>query len=409
MGQSPQIVQSSSNDFHFPDGNATLIAPAPPLAALGTPRGRGAVASIRLRGDCRLLDQPGSELFFAANGKSLHDQPLGRIVFGHWGRQPREEVVVCRRDDRATDIHCHGGDAAVRRILADLERAGCRIVDWQDLATASVGRFASECLDALTRAPTLRAANVLLEQNSGVFYDALAALQLCLVQTNPDIEAASSRLDALLEWAAFGLHLTIPWKVVIVGRPNVGKSSLLNALAGFARSIVFDQPGTTRDLVTAEIALRGWPVQLVDTAGLRDSNCALESAGIGLAREQIALADCRLIVVDTSQPPTPEDFELRSAWPNAIVVAHKADLANVWGDRTPAGARPVSSLTGNGVEALADVIAEYLVPRVPEPGTPIPVTRRQVELLQRAKAALVTDDSAGCRAAMHEILASGGG
>jgi tRNA modification GTPase len=363
------------------------------MAALLTPRGRGAVASIRLRGNCRLLDQPDNELYFAANGKPLHDQQLGRIVFGNWGRQPREEVVVCRHDDGTTDIHCHGGDMAVRRILADLERAGCRIVTWQELPTASADLYESECLDALARAPTLRAANVLLEQYSGVLDDALAALRLCIDQSDPDIEAALLQLDALLEWADFGLHLTSPWKVVIVGRPNVGKSSLLNALAGFARSIVFDQPGTTRDLVTAEVALHGWPVQLVDTAGLRDSNCALESAGIGLAREQIALADCRLIVVDTSQPPTPEDFELLSAWPNATVVAHKADLANIWADRTPPGARPVSSLTGFGVEALADVIAESLVPRVPEARTPIPVTRRQVELLQQAKAALVTNDN----------------
>ena len=196
--------------------------------------------------------------------------------------------------------------------------------------------------------------------------------------------------------------------MVIVGRPNVGKSSLLNALAGFARSIVFDQPGTTRDIVTAEIALRGWPVRLVDTAGLRDSSSVLEAAGIALAREQIALADCRLIVVDTSQSPEPEDFELMAAWPKAIVVAHKADLVDVWGDHTPARAWRISSLTGSGVEALADAIAESLVPRSPESGTPIPVTCRQMELLQRAKAALVTGRFAECRMAVNEILASGG-
>jgi tRNA modification GTPase len=196
--------------------------------------------------------------------------------------------------------------------------------------------------------------------------------------------------------------------VAIVGRPNVGKSSLLNALAGFARSIVFDQPGTTRDIVAAEIALRGWPVRLVDTAGLRDSNCALESAGIGLAREQIGLADCRLIVVDTSRPPEPEDFDLLAAWPNAIVVANKTDLVDVWVDRTPPGAWRISSLTGSGVDSLAEAIAESLVPRVPDSGTPIPVTRRQVDLLQQAKAALAEGDRVAGRVAIQKILASGG-
>lgn len=402
MGQPSHTVDRTSNDVCPTDATAR------PLAALCTPRGRAAVASIRLHGGCDLLDQPGRELFFAANGKPLHEQAPRRIVFGHWGRGLREEVVVCRRDDRTTDIHCHGGDAAVRKVVADLERAGCQIVAWQDLATAVSGLFAAECLEALTRAPTLRTANLLLEQYSGVLHDALESLRSCLEQTDPDTAAALSQLDALLEWAEFGLHLTAPWKVVIVGRPNVGKSSLLNVLAGFARSIVFDQPGTTRDIVTAEIALRGWPIQLADTAGLRNSDCALESAGIGLAREQMALADCRLIVVDTSQPPEPEEFELRGAWPNALVVAHKADLADVWGNRIPAPAWRVSSLTGSGVEALAEAIAESLVARIPEPGTPIPVTGRQVELLHRAKAALAEGDTAACRAAIDGILASGG-
>jgi tRNA modification GTPase len=362
------------------------------------------VASIRLRGDCDFLDQAGSELFFAANRLRLKQQPLGRIVFGHWGVAPREEVVVCRRDDVTTDIHCHGGDAAVRRILADLKSIGCRIVSWQDLIAAGAGLFASECLDALSRAPTLRTANTLLEQSTGVLHDALQRLRNILDETHSNADSALSQFDALLGWAEFGLHLTNPWKVVIVGRPNVGKSSLLNALAGFARSIVFDQPGTTRDVVTAEIALCGWPVQIVDTAGLRDSACELESAGIGLAREQAALADCRLVVVDTSQPPEAGDFELLTAWPNAIAVAHKADLVDAWGNRMPDGALRISSLTGFGVEGLADAIADCLVPRVPTAGTPIPITPRQIELLRRARVSLAADHRAECNAAVEEIF-----
>jgi tRNA modification GTPase len=246
---------------------------------------------------------------------------------------------------------------------------------------------------------------LLLDLNSGALPNALAALRVTLDQGGPNIDMAMSRIDGLLEWADFGLHLTNPWKVVIVGRPNVGKSSLLNALAGFARSIVFDQPGTTRDIVTAEIALQGWPVRLVDTAGIREPGCALESAGIALARDQAAGADCRLIVIDTSQAPLPEDFELLAEWPQAIVVAHKADLTDLWDDRAPARARRVSSLTGSGVEALADAIAETLVPCKPESGTAIPMTSRQVELLRRARAALVEGGLAECRNAVEEILA----
>src|SRR5436189_5221060 len=162
MGQQPDTNFRTSNETCPADCIATLSATTPAMAALCTPQGRGAIASIRLNGCCDLLDCAGSDLFIAANRKRLEEQPAGRIVFGHWGRETREEVVVCRRDDGATDIHCHGGDAAVRRILADLARAGCRIVSWHELTAAAACLFASECLAALARAPTPRSANVLL-------------------------------------------------------------------------------------------------------------------------------------------------------------------------------------------------------------------------------------------------------
>ena len=86
-----------------------------------------------------------------------------------------------------------------------------------------------------------------------------------------DLQAAAARIREWLAWEDFGLHLTRPWNVVLAGRPNVGKSSLINALLGYTRSIVFDQPGTTRDVVTAATAIDGWPIELSDTAGLRES------------------------------------------------------------------------------------------------------------------------------------------
>ena len=97
-------------------------------------------------------------------GQQPSEQPVGRVVFGRWGSEPGEEVVVCRRGDATIDIHCHGGDAAIRRILADLEHSGCRMTSWQDLEAAESGLFAAECREALANAPTLRTANFLLEQ-----------------------------------------------------------------------------------------------------------------------------------------------------------------------------------------------------------------------------------------------------
>ena len=128
-------------------------------------------------------------------------------------------------------------------------------------------------------------------------------------------DPAAARLRELVGWTDFGCHLSEPWQVVILGRPNVGKSSLLNALAGFQRAIVFDEPGTTRDVVSTEIAIDGWPVRLLDTAGIRQGETELERAGIALAREQARSADLRLLVVDASQPLLPEDRALAATPP----------------------------------------------------------------------------------------------
>ncbi len=101
-------------------------------AALFTPRGRGAVSTIRFEGECRHLDSANSPLFRAANGKPLSQQTIDHVVFGHWGPDDAtEEVVLCRTSEETVEIHCHGGDVAVGRILNDLELIGCRILTCQ--------------------------------------------------------------------------------------------------------------------------------------------------------------------------------------------------------------------------------------------------------------------------------------
>jgi tRNA modification GTPase len=374
------------------------------LATLLTPRGRGAIASIKFRGPAELLDGQARRLFVAANGKPLAAQPLDRILFGLWGSGPGEEVVVCRVGENLTEIHCHGGDAASRRILTDLATVGCRIVPWQQFESTGSNLFEAECREALTKAPTLRTAGILLDQLSGTLRSALEEIAESL--RGGKHQPARSQISALLEWGEFGRHLTQPWQVVILGHPNAGKSSLMNSLAGYQRAIVFDQPGTTRDIVTAEIALNGWPVTLVDTAGIRQTDSALEAAGIALARDRALHADCRLLVLDASQPPHPQDFELLAAWPDALPVANKSDLLDAWGDRLPAGAHRVSALTGAGVETLAELLGNRLVPQVPLPGTAIPIAARQFNLLRQAHDAASHGDWGTCRNSIDEILRS---
>lgn len=392
------------------------------VAALLTPRGRGAVATVRVVGGCNLLDAVNPPPFRAANGKPLSEQPINRVVFGEWGTDVCEEVVLCRTGERTIEIHCHGGEAAARTILSSLESVGFRTVTWQRLVEETSGTFESECLEALTRASTSRTAELLLEQYSGVLCSEIKAIcQLVCPTPNTKVlpldasansktrHEAIDRLDAMLRWGCFGLHLSRPWIVVLGGRPNVGKSSLINSLVGYSRSIVFDRPGTTRDVVTAETALQGWPIRFSDTAGIRQHADHLEQAGIERARSTLAKADCRILLFDMSRPPQADDRQLMADWPTAILIAHKSDLPHVWGNETPVDAVSVSSVTGEGVEELAEVLIAKLVPAVPAPGTPLPITQRQIDRLTQARDALDGGNSTACVTALKQCTAEGSG
>jgi tRNA modification GTPase len=183
-----------------------------------------------------------------------------------------------------------------------------------------------------------------------------------LLSTDP-LDAAQAALGELLRWSECGPRLTQPWKVVLAGEPNVGKSSLINALLGYDRAIVFDQPGTTRDLLTATTALEGWPVELTDTAGLRNSADRLESSGIERAAKMIAEA------------------------PRRVGVLNKVDLLPPAALQADPSLISTSVATGKGLEQLQSAIAARLVPEVPNPGTPLPFLSHQIQLLTAARAA----------------------
>ena len=353
------------------------------------------MATICVEGDPQASGVP--QLFKAVNGRSLREQPIDRIVYGRWGGDTTEGVVVCRTSESTCEIHCHGGDAAVRRICADLRRFGCQVQTWQDLHAEPGSAVHSELTSALAQATTLRAASLLLNQ-----FTALPA-EILAIAGMDDVAGAAQRVERLLTRSRLGLHLVRPWCVVLTGRPNVGKSSLLNALAGFTRAIVFDQPGTTRDTVSVETAFDGWPVRMIDTAGLRAARDELERHGVRRAREQLKSADCRLIVIDSSRPPHATDRELIDAWPEAIIVAGKADLADVWGSQLPPGAVRVSAVTGAGLDRLIRQVANQLVDSL-EDDAPIPVTRRQIELLQRSLAELNRGETRSASATLREII-----
>ena len=184
-----------------------------------------------------------------------------------------------------------------------------------------------------------------------------------------------------------GRHLVEPWQIVVAGRPNVGKSSLINALVGYGRSIVHDTAGTTRDVVTARTAIDGWPVLLADTAGLGAGGDALERAGIELAHQQLARADLVLLVFDLSVPWSEADQALLDGLPGALPIHNKSDAALAAGAGRPAGLT-LSALGGQGLDALLGQIGHALVPHPPPPGAAVPFAADQVEALRRMREGL---------------------
>ncbi|WP_417386095.1 GTPase [Gimesia sp.] len=372
-------------------------------AALLTPRGRGAVATIRVTGELISVAAAINACFHAANQKSLEAQPLNRIVYGLWGQGSNEDLVICRLDQNTVDIHCHGGMAAVERILSDLEINGCSRNSWEQLAKFTSTELAVELQDRLTAATTFRTAEILLRQSEGLLKSAFEKL---LPGEGQAFDAAQyqSQIEQLLHWEQFGIHLTSPWRVVLAGRPNVGKSSLINAILGYERSIVFNEAGTTRDVLTATTAIEGWPVQFSDTAGIREQADELETTGIKRAEQMMNSSDCNLVLIDVSQPEQADDLRLISQWPDAIIVAHKTDLPHRWKQPLPSGAIAVSSITKSGIDLLLKRLIQKLIPEVPEQNSPVPVTSRQLQILHRALQALNQSDQSVYTSLIQQLL-----
>ena len=341
--------------------------------------------------------------FLIPAGKTaLSDLTARHIMFGHWGHAQGEEVVVASRDSRNVEIHCHGGHVAVEMIRGQLQEAGCEPVAWRDWPTAcSADSIARAAQHALAGAVTERTALILLDQARGALHGEIERIRGELRQRK--FAAAIDSLERLLARGKMGLHLTVPWRVVVAGAPNVGKSSLINAMVGYNRTIVFDRPGTTRDTVSVVTALDGWPVELTDTAGLRTACDPVESAGIAAARRAVAGADLTVLVFDTSTPWTADAGQLAKAWPDALIVLNKCDL-EAMSEGAPDAVARTSAVTRTGIDTLIGRIVELLVDIDIEPLMPVPFTRAHIVALRAARDAASQDDPCSAVNALARVV-----
>jgi len=369
-----------------------MTQPSPPIVAQLTPPGRGAVATI-------LVEGPGAMAavrahFRAAGGRPLEGVPADRLVFGRLGGEPGEEAVIRVRSDQAIEIHCHAGQAAPAMVRDLLVAQGCRPVTWQErTAAAEPDPLRAAALIALADARTERTAAILLDQYQGALGRAIRAVRESIEREGP--AAAKEKIEALLARADVGLHLTQPWRIVVAGPPNVGKSSLINALVGYPRAIVDPRAGTTRDVISATTAVDGWPVEFSDTAGLRRTGEPLEEAGVELARQRLSAADRVVLVFDASRPWTRDEDALVAKWPGAMIVHNKIDLVGSAGVAEP-GSPPgvaTSALLGQGIESLFAVIGRRLVPDPPPEGAAVPFLPRQFQCLREVLSAVVVGNS----------------
>ena len=340
--------------------------------AILTGAGRSAVAVVGVNG-------PTAAAAIAEGFKPFTSGPMrvGQIRFGNWNG---ESVIVTPMTDDSYEIHCHGGPLAANRIVEDLSRWGIRSVPSRDWGAEQRPLLIREAQHVLARCLTARTAAVALDQTRGAMLDWCERLmrELRALETPTLPPEFRERINVVADRGDVGTRIDIPFRVVFAGPPNVGKSSLVNAIVGYDRSITMDIAGTTRDVLHAETVIDGLPIRLSDTAGMRASSEPIEQQGIEFAKKAVAAADLVVVVSDPGNR-----FSEDLGFDHSINVLNKADLLKSQPQTDVETIRTVA-ITGEGVPQLMNAIAEALAKNFPSPGDPVPLTNRQLECLQQA-------------------------
>lgn len=407
------------------------------IAAISTPPGEGGIGIVRLSGGSAV--EIAEMMFRSHSGRNLKNVKSHCMVYGHVidpdsGCHVDEVLVSVMRSphtytaEDVVEINCHGGFTALKSVLELCLRFGARpaepgeftrrafINGRIDLAQAEavLDVIRSNSEDSLKTSIAQLEGNISREITSirSKFVDLIAHIDAYvdfpdedvedIVEINPGISDCINRIERLVNSAGTGKILREGLKTVIIGKPNVGKSSLLNALLKEDRAIVTEVPGTTRDIIEEYLSIGGLPVKLIDTAGIRDTEDIVERIGVERSKSFLGQADLVVLMFDSSSPLTDEDMSIVEMVKdkNTVVLLNKSDLPAKLSEYIISDILPkariikTSLIDGTGLDELTEYIYGLIYSGGVKINSPIITNTRHLACLKRsldaAKSALNT-------------------
>lgn len=416
------------------------------IAAVASAAGPGAIGIIRISGPRAI--QIAAALF--KGEQSLADLPGWRFYRGHIehnGVRLDEALCLVMRAPRSytredvVEFHCHGGAVVLRAVLAAVIEAGAHPAlpgefTKRAFLNGRIDLAQAEAVADMIASRTEAAARLAAAQLEGSLSNRLREIRQSLVELLALLEAgidfadyedvtplepeqcleklsrAGDELSTLLKDASRGRLIREGARTVIAGRTNVGKSTLMNRLLGSERVIVTSMPGTTRDVVEDSIEIKGIPVRLFDTAGIRKGLDPAEEMGVERARAALESADLALLLVDGSERVSEDDRDIAGQIKSpAVLVLNKCDLQTVADESRVQGLLPeaplvrISALTGEGIEDLTRAVEKILLEDA-SMETPLLANIRHIDAISRARDALERALKACEQGMSDEFLAS---
>jgi tRNA modification GTPase len=414
------------------------MLPQDTIVAIATPPGRGGIGVVRISGPDaraiadRLVDHNGALEPRRATYARVMNIDRAVVTFFEAPHSYTGEDVI--------EVSAHGSPVLLRAIVGAAMGHGARLADRGEFTLRAFlnGRIdlvQAEAIGDMVAAVTPLQARSAFDQLEGTLTGRIETLDAALLDLVTRLEASLdfpeegyrfvepsdaaaaiggviARLEALAAEGRRGRLIREGATVAIVGRPNVGKSSLFNALAGADRAIVAERPGTTRDVITERVDIEGLAVTLVDTAGLREAHDFVEVEGVRRAERSADRADLLLLVLDRATPLTADDGALveRTADRPRVIVCNKSDASPAWSpgdlDGRASGVEPprlVSALTGEGLDEVRSAIAKALG-LADTREAPAITNARQLALVDRATEALRRGHTAACEGAPEELV-----